>query len=427
MRIYMATNVYRPRIGGITRSVEAFARQFRAAGHEVKILAPSFEGQDEDEADVLRVPAVHEVGGSPFSLPVPYPGLVADAVEAFPPDVVHAHQPFLLGATAHKMAAVENVPIVYTHHSRFDAYGHYFPKEHGFLQNFVVHLAVHFANLCDAVIAPGTFVRDTLHEAGVTQPIEIIPTGVDVARFAQGDGRWLRDELGIAHDAPVIGHVGRLAKEKNLSFLAAGVAGLMARRDDVHLVVAGDGEDRDELVAQLEKASVTDRAHLLGSLEGQRLVDCYQAMDVFAFASKSETQGIVITEAMAAGVPVVALAAPGVDDVLRDGVNGLEVGREDAGQFADALHRALDQPGGERRRWQQNARHSAAELSIENCAEEALRLYRRSIEHHASRAASKEDRQGSWRAISRRLKDELAMLQRTSRAVRDALYELSVD
>jgi glycosyltransferase involved in cell wall biosynthesis len=344
----MATNVFRPKVGGVTRSIEAFAAAYRAAGHHVTIVAPTFDGQQRDEPDVLRVPSLHEMLDGSYSLPLPYPGLLASALSENPPDVVHAHHPFLLGATGHRLAARANVPIVYTHHTRFDAYGHYFPSEHGFLQNFVQNLAVRFANLCDAVIAPGTYVRDMLRDAGVTQPIEIIPTGVDGAHFAGGNGPRLRAELGLAPNTPVIGHIGRLAEEKNLTFLAGAVARALAARPQAHCIIGGDGDLRTALEALFSQASLAERVHFLGMIEGERLVDCYAAMDAFVFASHSETQGLVLTEALAASVPVIAVTAPGVEDVLVDGRSGILLPRDDAAEFAAAIERLIDLPRGQR-------------------------------------------------------------------------------
>lgn len=426
MRIYMVTNVYRPKVGGVTRSIDAFAEQYRLAGHHVRIIAPSFDGYDEQDKDVLRIPAMHNVLEE-YSLPVPYPGLVSDALEQFRPDVVHAHHPFLLGATAHKMAAMLDVPVVYTHHSRFDAYGNYFPKEHGFLQRFVIHLSVHFANLCHAVIAPGTFVRDMLKEAGVTSPIHVIPTGVNVEKFRAGDGPAVRRDFGVPQTAPLVGHVGRLAEEKNLGFLARAVARLMQRRSDVHFLLVGGGPAESDVIGHFKTAGVADRLHATGILEGQRLIDAYHALDVFAFSSKSETQGMVITEAMAAGVPVVALRASGVEDVLHNGENGFLLENEDADQFTAALQKVLDAEPSLRGRLIESSLETARQWSIEKCARQALSLYQDLVAEHPGMPNPKEDPQAVWDALARRLKDELALLKSVSKAAGEALVELNFD
>jgi glycosyltransferase involved in cell wall biosynthesis len=424
----MVTNVYCPKVGGVTRSIESFVAAYRAAGHSVKVMAPSYPGYTVDETDVLRVPAVHEVLDGSYSLPVPYPGMLAAEIDRFPPDIVHAHHPFLLGATGHKLAATAGVPIVYTHHVRFDAYGAYFPSEHGFMHNFVEQLAVHFANLCDSVIAPGTFVRHMLVDAGVTVPIEIIPTGVDCARFFRGDGQRLRRELGIPLDVAVVGHVGRLAPEKNLELLADGISMVLAVKTSAHAIIGGAGEMRPAMESCFAKRGVHHRVHFLGMVEGERLLDCYHAMTVFAFASQSETQGIVITEAMAAGVPVVALAAPGVEDVLVDGENGRFVRDNEAARFAATILKQLHVPCDELRRMSLAARRAAEQISLKRCATRALTLYERLIdEGNASSRSRKYDSQATWEAVGRRLKDEFLLLQRVSRAARAAFVELNAE
>lgn len=426
MNIYMVTNVFRPKVGGVTRSIELYANTFRERGHQVKIIAPSFPDYEENEPDVIRVPAFHNVLAD-YSLPVPYPGLLTDAIEELRPDVVHAHHPFLLGATGHRIATTVGAPIVYTHHSRFDAYGNYFPTEHGFLQNFVVNLSVQFANICQAVIAPGTFVRDMLREAGVDAPIHVIPTGVEIERFATGDRRGLRQRLKIDEQSPVVGHVGRLSDEKNLKFLARSVAKLLRRREEMHFVVAGDGPAREDLETLFAEAGVADQVHLLGMLEGQKLVDVYHALDVFAFSSHSETQGMVLTEAMAAGAPVVALHASGVDDVLQDGRNGRLLMKENEDTFAAALEETLDASPERKAQLREGALATAREFSLDRCARRMLELYASLAAEQPLTPNPLADPQGGWNAISLRLKEEIALLATVSQAAQQTLAEWGTD
>ncbi|QDU63351.1 GDP-mannose-dependent alpha-mannosyltransferase [Planctomycetes bacterium Pan216] len=424
MRITMFTNVYRPKIGGITRSIDAFASQFRSNGHVVQIVAPTFEGStaQDEEPDVFRIPSLHDIVDG-YSLPIPLSARLQDAVTEFAPEVIHAHHPFLLGSTAHKIAALLNVPIVYTHHTRFDAYQALFEEEGSFLQHFAVALSTNFAALCDAVVAPGEFVRHCLQEAGVQTRIEVIPTGVDTERFSKGDGAAARRQLDLAPDVPVAGTISRLSPEKNLGFLTQAASRLLQQDPRVHFLLVGTGPEQVAILDHFGEAGIIDRVRAPGLLEGQDLVDAYAVLDVFMFSSKSETQGMVVTEAMASGVPVVALRASGVEDVLEHGKQGTLLDDEDDKCFANATADLLF-CGAERKEAMKRAcRETAEQWSIQRCAQRMLSLYEELAEKRSAEIEPTTDVAEAWNAFGRRLHDEFVMFSNVSQSVRDAFVE----
>mgnify|MGYP005726068679 FL=1 len=182
----MLTNTYLPHLGGVARSVSAFTEQLRVSGHQVLIVAPTFENQPEEELDVIRIPAIQHFNGTDFSVRLPIPVELSDKIELFNPDIVHSHHSFLMGDTALRVAALYNVPIIFTHHTMYEQYTHYVPGDSLALKRYVIDLTTSYANLCNRVIAPSESVREILIKRKVTQPIEVIPTGVDVATFMQG-------------------------------------------------------------------------------------------------------------------------------------------------------------------------------------------------------------------------------------------------
>ncbi len=375
MKILIMTNTYHPFTGGVPRSIDTFVTQYRKRGHEVGIVAPDFEGQEEEE-DVLRVPAIQNFNGTDFSVQLPIPFYLSDFADAFAPDIIHSQHPFLLGGTALRMAARRELPLVYTFHTFYDRYLHYLPGgSSAAMKRFVNTLVAGYANLCDHVIAPSRSVKEELLHRGVTTPIDIIPTGVDVKAIAAGDGPRFRDRRGIPRDAFVVGFVSRIAEEKNLGFLCEAVHAFLENEPSAWFVVAGTGPLEDEVRARFAAGDAGSRFLLLGNLTGSDLHDLYNAMDVFAFASHSETQGLVVAEAMAAGTPVVALRASGVEDVVEDGRNGRLLEEEDRDAFCEAL-REIRACGLEAyRELAENARRTAAGLSDEECARKALALY----------------------------------------------------
>lgn len=376
MNILMMTNTYTPHVGGVARSVTSFAQAYRTLGHRVVVVAPQFEGAPPQEPDVIRVPAIQNFNGSDFSVPMPIPGYLNSSMEEFKPDIIHVHHPFLLGDTALRMAAVRNIPVVFTHHTQYDCYTHYVANDSAALRRFVVDLVIGYCNLCDAVIAPSESIAAALIGSGVSTRIEVIPTGIDLQQFSRGDGAAFRAAFNIPAHAYLVGHVGRLAPEKNLEFLAQAVATFVADRPDAYFLVVGGGPSAEQIRHIFTRHGLSERLYLTGSVDGQQLIDAYKAMDVFAFASLTETQGLVLTEAMAAGVPVVALNATGVREVVVDKHNGRLLQGQDTAQFAAALQWMAALPPAARLAMVSAAQHSAAAFAMPLCAARALALYK---------------------------------------------------
>jgi len=375
MNIVMFTNTYAPHVGGVARSVGRFETAFRERGHRVLVVAPVFEDQPSDEPDVVRVPALLDINETGFSFALPPPPAVSRAVRTFGPDVVHTHHPFVLGDTALRIARMLDTPIVLTHHTLYERYVHVLGLERAPSAEIASSIATEYANQCEYVIAPTESIRELIINRGVATPVTVIPTGVDLGEYRDGDGGRARRRLGIPADAVVVGHVGRLSKEKNLCFLAEAMAEALADVGHAVVLVVGAGREGGAMQRILSARLSDERLVFAGALEGQDLVDAYHAMDVFAFASKSETQGMVLAEAMACGIPVVGLDAPGTRDIVRDGENGALVKTETVEAFGKTLRSTVDAEREERATLSQGARQTAENWSTERCADRYLNLY----------------------------------------------------
>ncbi|HVU23059.1 MAG TPA: glycosyltransferase [Opitutus sp.] len=418
MNICMMTNTYLPHVGGVARSVSTFAEDYRRRGHQVLVVAPEFAGRRlpaRVEAIVERVPAIQKFNGSDFSVRLPLAAAQSERLDGFQADIVHAHHPFLLGDTALRVAATKNVPVVFTHHTRYEDYTHYVPFASPVMKEVAINLSTYFANLCDGVIAPSESIARLIKRRGVEVPVRVVPTGIEVTAFARGDGARFRRLAGIPAEAFVVGHVGRLAPEKNLEFLARAVAMAVKRVAGARFLVVGGGPSEENLRAVFGKCGAGDRLVLAGRHAGRALADAYRAMDVFAFASFTETQGMVLAEAMAAGRPVVALNANGVREVVRDGRNGFLLAR-DAGErrFAAALGR-LQRDAELRARCGDEARRTAARFSRERSAERALEFYEE-VRRRTRRARLKIER-SAWGSLRERMSVEWELLAEKAQAV----------
>jgi 1,2-diacylglycerol 3-alpha-glucosyltransferase len=421
MKICMMTNTYLPHVGGVARSVSTFAEQFIREGHDLLVVAPEFDGKPlppKAEAIVERVPSLRNFNGSEFSVRLPLATALSDRLDEFQADIIHAHHPFLLGDTALRVAMNKNVPIIFTHHTKYEDYTHYVPFSDA-MREVAIQIPTHFANLCDGVIAPSESIARIIRKRGVTSPITVIPTGIDVQAFASADGARFRKRLNIPVDSIVVGHVGRLALEKNLGYLAEAVALFLAREPKARFLVVGDGPWREELKEVFVKHGVADRLLLAGKRTGRVLREAYRAMDVFAFASQSETQGMVVAEAMAAGAPVVALNASGVREVVRDGNNGfLLPAAASAEAFADALARCVEPKRHEA--LSRGAQETAAEFSQERSARRTLAFYEET--RRATRARRLLNHLSPWAALLKRVGLEWDLLSSRTQTVAAAVF-----
>lgn len=376
MRILMISDVYFPRVNGVSTSIQTLRRSLHEAGHDSRLVAPDYPSASPD-------PAIRRVAG--WAIPrdpedrLMRPRALRHALERLRPgdfDVVHIHTPFLAHRAGVRWARRHGLPTVETYHTLFEGYfHHYFPW---LPQTWLMFLARRISRRqCDevsAVIAPSTAMRDKLAEYGVTTPMRVIPTGLPIQDFQGGDGAAFRRRHGIPLDRPLLLYVGRVAHEKNIGFLLAALSRLRTTHPDVLLLIAGEGPALPALRTQAAAQGLGDRVRFLGYLQrGAPLHDCYCAADVFVFASRTETQGLVLLEAMALGIPVVAQAHLGTADVLKEG-QGCLIAPDDAATYALRIAELLDDRT-KARRLGERGRVYAREWSTARMAQRMLDLY----------------------------------------------------
>jgi 1,2-diacylglycerol 3-alpha-glucosyltransferase len=419
MRITMFTNTYLPHVGGVARSVNTYEEESRRRGFDINIIAPEFEGAEESTEHVFRVPAIQNFNGSDFSLRLPQPYLLSDHIDKLRPQLIHSHHPFLLGDAALRTAYERQLPLVFTHHTMYEQYTHYVPLDSDAMKRVAIQMATEYCNLCHHVIAPSESIEELLKKRGVTVPITTIPTGIDLNFYGGGSQQRFRDSFNIPHDALLVGHVGRLAIEKNLTFLANAVGKYLADHENAVFVVVGDGPHREEMEQILESVAAPHQIVFAGRQTGQHLADAYAAMDVFAFASQSETQGMVIAEAMAASTPVVALDGPGIREIVEERNGRLLAGDATESEFTEALTRLTENPQ-RLSRIGEEARLSVEPYGLKSCADRLAELYAMLI----AQFESKHDHDlMTWEMIQGRLEAEWYLLAEKASSLSAAVVE----
>jgi len=419
MKICMFTNAYLPHVGGVARSVALFTEDLRRKNHQVLVIAPTFSESPEPDPHILRVPAIQNFNASDFSVRIPVPFLIDQEMDAFAPDLIHSHHPFLLGDAALRAARRRRRPLVFTHHTQYEKYTHYVPFDSEPLKQFVSNLATAYANLCSAVVAPSDSIARLIRRRGVEVPVKVIPTGVDLAFFEEGSGDVFRSEWNIPRKTFVIGTCSRLAPEKNLAFLAHAAADYICGDPAALFLVLGEGPSGEDIRRVFADHGLEKQLIMTGSQSGTALSNAYNAMDLFVFASKTETQGLVLLEAMAAGKPVMALDASGTREVVEDGRNGRLLPAETTEkQFSEEIAAFRKCPE-TNNQWRAAARRTAQELSRRNCARQLETLYRSVLEADGAPSDETDDALISWNKLLEGIKAEWELLtEKTAAAVK---------
>jgi glycosyltransferase involved in cell wall biosynthesis len=376
VRVALFTNNYLPFCGGVTISVETLRRGLQGRGHEVWVFAPRFAGGEGDRPGVVRYPSVPAATYPDFPLAVPCSPRIARRVRALDFDVFHAHHPFLLGPAACRLGRRQGRPVVFTYHTRYEKYAHYVPLTRRLVEAAALRLSTRFAARADAVIAPSQVIRGELRARAVNVPIAVVPTGVDLAQFRPGPRAMARAQLGLAPAGAVLLYVGRLDPEKSVGRLLLAFDRIATIVPDVRLVLVGQGTEGERLRRQARRLAAADLILFFGVRGHGTLPGCYQAADLFLFASETETQGLVLAEAAASALPSVAVAASGSDEVVRDGETGLLTKSDPAAIAEAAIGLLLDD---DRRRWMaERARRLAErEFDVRLQIDRTLEVYER--------------------------------------------------
>ena len=341
MRIGMLTDVYKPHVSGITNYISLNKRMLEKAGHEVYIFTFGDLDYADDESNVIRSPGLAIVDTG-FYLSLRYNRRARRMLYTM--DIAHVHHPFLSGSLALRYCRPRDIPIIFTNHTRYDLYTQaYFPM----LPDTVGEAAMKaylppFCRACDLIIAPSSGMAQVLVRFGVDAPIEVVPNGVALEPLRAQVTPMDRAELGARPEDVLLIYVGRVAPEKNLSFLLRAFAGVAEAFENVHLVIAGDGPAREELVEQARHLNTGSRIHFTGMVPYEELPRYLAAADAFVTASVTEVHPLSVIEAMATGLPVLGITSPGVGDTVQDGKTGF-LASDDLAAFTAKMARLVSE------------------------------------------------------------------------------------
>ncbi len=335
MKIAFFTDSFLPSADGVATSVAMCAKELRRRGHKIYIIAPN-QPHKHDPKNVYRLVSLKLLKTPEiwFALEVPQPALFK--IAGIDADIVHGHSGGPVSFMGWQFAKFRKIPFIETYHTLWKYYGHYFlmPK---FLSTGMINKTTGFVgNNCDAIIAPSVKAKNELLSDGIKKPIHIVPNGIYHEKFRIHDKSFLRKKLDIGQDAKIILTVGRLEKEKSIDFIIKSFGLIRNKIKRVNLVIIGEGRDMTKLKQLALALGIGSDVHFAGRFDYEDMPKAYAGADLFAFASKTESQGMAVIEALASGLPAVVVKDSVFENVIEESENG-HFTRRNIHEFASSI------------------------------------------------------------------------------------------
>jgi 1,2-diacylglycerol 3-alpha-glucosyltransferase len=382
LRIGIFTNTFWPTVNGVAISVGNLREGLEQLGHEVYIFAPAPSDFDLslDDPRIIRFPSVSAPGDADYQIAVPVSMSVNKTLRKLDFDVIHTHHPVWVGVWGQWYARWSGTPLVTTVHTQYEIYSKLIPLPDAVVDAYLKVRVTSYCNKCDVVTTPAKSSRQRLLAQGVTTPIEVVYNPTDLSAHAHADGGAVRRRFGFAENDVVLGYVGRLAPEKNLDMLLDAAEILMARDPRIHLLLVGDGPSREGLESRAQQLPCGSRIAFAGNVDHDEVPAYDAALDLFLTASMFEVQPLSFAEAMAAGAPVIAMDAPGGNDMIEDGLNGRLVPPEEEGcGLARCVLEVLEKPE-TLRQMSEQARQWASRYDKPTVVNRLLEVYDRAMQ-----------------------------------------------
>ena len=394
MRIAFFTNCYKPLVNGVITSISSLKEAYERKGHEVYVFAPRVEDYIDQEKNVFRYRSVNITNKVKYPLPIPLSFKVKKVINEFNPDIVHIHHPFLLSSAAIMYGKKLGIPKILTIHTQYEQYAYYiYPIPERVTHEAIKMIISNLAYKTDCITTPSASMKKIIENYGIKNRIEVIPNAIHLISFKEDDElkrTEIKKKYNLKEDNKIILFVGRIASEKSIDKVIKALAIIKKRNSSKEkLLIVGNGPAMDELKQLTRSLKVEEDVIFTGTVSYEEIQHYYKMAYVFTIASTTETFGIVTIEALASGVPVVAVKAPGAADILTDGLDGLLVD-DDVEKIANALEKIIKEPE-LRERLSLGALKTSKKYSINKISEKMLNLYREVIKIKNSETKEKKN------------------------------------
>ncbi len=381
MKIGIFTNNYLPNPYGVTRSIETFRRELEKRGHTVFIFAPRWKGYEDENPRVFRYPSIDVEIKFRFPLAISYSWKMRKILKNLELDVIHAQHPNLLGSVAMKWAKRKKIPLIFTWHTLYDQYTNFVPFiPSKIAANYIIKKAVKFANASDAVIVPTDSIIPILRKWGVVNKnIFPIATGVLEEEFANADRNKIRKKYAIGDDETLLFMVSRLTSEKNVEFVFESLKNIL-KKENAKFIVVSDGYLKPKLQEFCQQEGIGEKVIFCGEVEREEIKNYYASADIFVYSSKSETQGMIITEAMYMGLPIVALNATGINSLVLNNGNGFLVSEKED-EFEEAVLKLISDKDLQKKFGETSSKIARMKFTASVCGEKMVEVYKKYLNH----------------------------------------------
>ena len=394
MRIAFFTNCYKPLVNGVVTSISSSKEAYERKGHEVYIFAPRVEDYIDQEKNIFRYRSVNITSKVKYPLSLPLSFKVKKVITEFNPDIIHIHHPFLLSSAAIMYGKKLGIPKILTLHTQYEQYAYYAsPIPERVTQKAIKMIISNLAYKTDCITTPSDSMKKIIENYGIKNRIEVIPNAIHLISFKEDDElkrTEIKKKYNLKEDDKIILFVGRVASEKSIDKIIKALAIIKKRSiGKEKLLIVGNGPTMDELKQLARTLKIEEDIIFAGTVSYEEIKHYYKMAYVFTIASTTETFGIVTIEALASGVPVVAIKAPGAIDILTDGLDGLLVD-DDVEKIANALEKIIKEPE-LREKLSLGALKTSEKYSINKISEKMLNLYREVIKIKNSETKEKKN------------------------------------
>ena len=376
MNIGIFTNGYKPIINGVVNCIDLIRQGLTRRGHRVYIFAPAFPGFRDEDSGVYRFPSLNLTRKIKFPIAIPFSMAISRVIPTLNLQLIHSHHPFLLGEVGARYSRKLHVPLVFTFHTQYEQYSHYVPLPQNLVKKVSRMAVTRYARQCSCIITPGTSIIELLDSYGIKDNVVHMNNAIDLSAFENPDRKKVRALYGIPDDEKLLVYVGRMALEKNLPFMLESFKILLGSYQ-ARLMIIGEGPELEKLRQMAATLGIGEKVIFTGRVEYRDISSYYGSSDLFIMTSTTEVKPLALLEAMATGLPIVAVYAHGASDTIINGENGF-LTDENREKFAETVLTLLKNEE-LLRSMRDNSRKIAQGYSIENTTEQLVKIYEKAV------------------------------------------------
>ena len=376
MNVAIFTNAYKPIISGVVNCIDLMRQHLIKKGHKVFLFAPEFSGYKDKDENVYRYPSINLTNKVKFPLPITIFPIAEKIMTTEKIDVIHCHHPFVLGEEGARWAERLKIPLFFTFHTQYEQYAHYIPLPENLVKSAAKYVVSSYTKKCSVIITPGTAIVEQLREYGITKNVVHMNNSISLDAFRNLDREKIRKKYNIAENEKLLVYIGRMAQEKNIPFMIDCFEKIKTEIPS-RLMIIGEGPELESFVLYVKNKGLEKDIIFPGRVEYNEIPEYYAVAQAFIMTSTTEVKPLALLEAMASGLPIIAVNACGVSDTVIDGFNGLLTG-ENKEEFVNAVVKVISDET-LLQKMSENSINVSKEYCADNLTERLISLYNDAI------------------------------------------------